>query len=63
MMNNINYLKDNERITENCRWLASTAKFYHATASQANEVVKEIFGAFRLARASLSFTSPKLPHV
>jgi len=51
--------RENERISENCRRIALAAKGYHAQASQANEVLKEILGAFESARAKLPLPSLK----
>jgi chromosome segregation ATPase len=51
--------QENERITETCRQITLAAKFYNTRASQANEVIKEIFGAFESARAKIPLSNQK----
>ena len=50
--------QENERIREDCRQIALRAKFYHAKASQASAIIKEMFVAFESARAKMPASEP-----
>jgi hypothetical protein len=43
-----------------CHQIALIAKFYHAKASRANKIIKEIFDVFELIKVKILFPNQKL---